>query len=51
MLSNTGVEPYRDLLEAFELDVDNPKFWRDGLEAVEKNIDEIEKLAKEEGLL
>lgn len=51
MLSNTGVETYRDLLEAFELDVDDPKFWRNGLESIEQNIDEIEKLAKEEGLL
>ncbi len=51
MLSNTGVEPYRDLLEAFELDVDDPKFWRDGLKIVEDSIDEIERLAKEEGLL
>ncbi len=51
MLSNTGVEPYRDLLEAFELDVDDPKFWRDGLKIVEDNINEIERLAKEEGLL
>lgn len=46
MLSNTGVESYRELLEAFELDVDNPKFWRDGLKIIEDNINEIERLAK-----
>lgn len=51
MLSNTGVEPYRDLLEAFELDVDDPKFWRDGLKIIEDSINEIERLAKEEGLI
>ena len=51
MLSNTGVEPYRDLLEAFELDVDDPKFWRDGLKPIEDSINEIERLAKEEGLI
>ena len=51
MLSNTGVEPYSDLLEAFELDVNDPQFWRVGLESIEKNVNEIERLAKKEGLI
>ena len=51
MLSNTGVENFKGLLEPFGIDADSPDFWTDGLKLISDYIDEIEKLAKSEGLL
>lgn len=51
MLSNTGIEDFKSLLEPFGIDADSPDFWANGLSVITDYIDEIEKLAKEEGLL
>lgn len=51
MLSNTGVEDFKSLLEPFGIDADAPDFWAKGLSLITDYIDEIEKLAKAEGLL
>jgi oligoendopeptidase F len=51
MLSNTGVESIEDLLEPFGLDINSPDFWSSALEPISAEIDEIERLAKLEGLL
>lgn len=51
MLSCTGIEDYKSLLEPFDIDADDPEFWHKGLSLITEYIDEIEKLAKAEGLL
>ncbi len=51
MLSNTGVENYKSLLEPFGIDATDPMFWVKGLKLIERYINEIEKLAKSEGLI
>lgn len=51
MLSNTGIEDFKSLLEPFGIDANSPDFWANGLSVITDYIDEIEKLAKEEGLL
>ena len=51
LLCNTGIEDYRSLLRPFKLDPDEEDFWVDAVEVISNNIDEIERLAKEEGLL
>lgn len=51
MLSNTGVEDFKSLLEPFGIDAGAPDFWTNGLSLITDYIDEIEKLAKAEGLL
>lgn len=51
MLSNTGVEDFKSLLEPFGIDADSPDFWANGLSLITDYINEIEKLAKAEGLL
>lgn len=51
MLSNTGIEDFKSLLEPFGIDADSPDFWAEGLSTITEYIDEIEKLAKSEGLL
>lgn len=51
MLANTGVENFANLLEPFGLDGTAPDFWINGLKLISKYIDEIERLAKKEGLL
>ena len=51
MLSNTGIEHFKSLLEPFGIDADSPDFWADGLSLITDYIEEIEKLAKKEGLL
>ncbi len=51
MLSNTGVEDFVSLLEPFDIDAEDPEFWANGISVITKYIDEIEKLAKQEGLL
>ncbi len=51
MLSNTGLEDIDSLLEPFELDINEADFWSSALIPISKEIDEIERLAKLEGLL
>ena len=51
MLSNTGVEDFVSLLEPFGIDASAPDFWHNGLKLITKYIDEIERLAKKEGLI
>ncbi len=51
MLSNTGVEDFKSLLEPFGIDASAPDFWNNGLKLITRYIDEIEKLAKLEGLI
>ncbi len=51
MLSNTGVEDFKSLLEPFGIDADSPDFWSNCLSLITDYINEIEKLAKREGLL
>ena len=51
MLSNTGVEDFVSLLEPFDIDAEDPEFWANGISVITKYIDEIERLAKSEGLL
>lgn len=51
MLSNTGLEGVDDLLEPFELNSSTPDFWSSALEPIAAEIDEIERLAKKEGIL
>ena len=51
MLSNTGVEDFKSLLEPFGIDANKPDFWAKGLQVITDYIDEIEKLAKSEGLI
>ena len=51
MLSNTGIENFKSLLEPFGIDADSAAFWANGLSIITEYIDEIEKLAKSENLL
>ena len=51
MLSNTGIESIDDLLDAFELDMSTPGFWSSALDPISAEIDQIERLAKLEGLI
>lgn len=51
MLSNTGLEEFDELLEPFELDPNDDSFWTDAVDMISVRIDEIERLAKAEGLL
>lgn len=51
MLYNTGFESIDDLLSPFDLDIYAPDFWTSALEPIYVEIDEIERLAKAEGLL
>lgn len=51
MLSNTGIEDFKSLLEPFGIDASAPDFWSNGLSLITDYINEIEKLAKSEGLL
>lgn len=51
MLSNTGVEDFVSLLEPFDIDATAPDFWANGLKLITKYINEIERLAKKEGLI
>ena len=51
MLSNTGIEDFKSLLEPFGIDADSPEFWANGLSVITDYIDEIEQLAEKEGLL
>ena len=51
MLYNTGFESIDDLLSPFGLDIYAPDFWTSALEPISVEIDEIERLAKAEGLL
>jgi len=50
-LSNTGVEFYPDLLESFEIDVNDPDFWKNGIKYMEDTLVTIENLAREQGML
>ncbi|MBR6409227.1 MAG: hypothetical protein IKS23_03185, partial [Alphaproteobacteria bacterium] len=50
-LSNTGVEVYPDLLEAFEIDVNDPEFWKNGTKVMRGYLDFIEASAKNLGLI
>ena len=50
-LYNTGVEFYPDLLEAFEIDVNDPEFWKNGTECMKEYLEFIEEQVEEEGLL
>ena len=45
------VEDYKSLLEPFGIDANDPDFWANGLSVITEYIDEIERLAKSEGLL
>ncbi len=51
MLASTGVETYQSLLKPFGIDADDPNFWANGLKLITDYIDEIERLAKAEGLI
>ena len=51
MLSNTGIEDIDSLLEPFNLDITTPDFWTSALDPISAEIDEIERLAKIEGLI
>ncbi len=51
MLASTGVENFVSLLEPFGIDATSPDFWDNGLSLITKYIDEIERLAKKEGLI
>lgn len=51
MLSNTGIERYSELLEPFEIDVDDPEFWQNGIACMTELLDNIEEIAKAKGLL
>ena len=50
-LGNSGIEFYPDLLEAFELDVEDPNFWKNGTKCMNQYLKIIENLAKRQGLL
>ena len=50
-LSNTGVEFYPDLLEPFEIDVNDPEFWKNGTKFMKENLEFVENEAKELGLI
>lgn len=51
MLSSTGVEDFVSLLAPFGIEADAPDFWAKGMKVIDEYIDEIEKLAKKEGLI
>ena len=51
MLSNTGIDDINSLLEPFELDIAVADFWSSALDPIIAEIDEIERLAKSEGLI
>jgi len=51
MLCNTGIEDINSLLAPFELDITAADFWTSALEPIIAEINEIERLAKAEGLL
>ena len=46
-LSNSGIEFYPDLLEAFEIDVNAPEFWKNGTAVMKDLLEYIEMQAKE----
>ena len=46
-LTNSGVEFYPDLLEAFEIDVNDPEFWKNGTSNMKDLLSLIEDTAKE----
>ncbi len=50
-LSNTGVEFYPDLLEAFEIDVNDPEFWKNGTKVMKGYLEFIENSAKKLNLI
>lgn len=50
-LTNSGVEFYPDLLEPFEIDVNDPEFWKKGTECMKEYLEYIEDEAKEQGLI
>lgn len=51
LLTNTGIENFKSLLEPFGIDADDPEFWANGLSVITEYINEIEMLAKKEGLI
>ena len=51
MLSNTGLEDIEDLLDHFELNPNTPDFWTSAIDSLSNEIDMIEALAKNQGLL
>ena len=51
MLANTGIEDIDALFEPFELDITTPDFWSSAIDPISAEIDEIERLAKIEGLI
>lgn len=50
-LTNTGVEFYPDLLETFEIDVNDPDFWKEGTKVMKDMLEYIEEESKRLGLI
>ena len=50
-LTNSGIEFYPELLEAFEIDVNDPSFWKNGVAEMKALLNLIEDLVEEQKLL
>ncbi len=47
MLEKSGIENYRQALKRFGIDATSPTFWEDGTHLLQRDIEELETLAKE----
>lgn len=47
MLTDSGVENYRQALSKFGIDASSPTFWQDGMRLFEQEMTELETLAKQ----
>ena len=50
-LTDTGVEFYPELLKPFEIDVNDPEFWKNGTEVMKDMLEYIEEESKNLGLI
>ena len=47
MLTDSGIENYRQALAKFGIDASSPTFWQDGMRLFEKEMTELETLAEQ----
>ena len=47
MLTNSGIENYRQALAKFGIDASSPTFWQDGMRLFEQEMTELETLAEQ----
>ena len=47
MLTDGGIENYRQALNKFGIDASSPTFWQDGMHLFEQEMTELEALAEQ----